>query len=544
MSIQTIKTIFKQRTWAFLAGIVIFLAVFAIARILLTDGDLAENLSPERQVAVASVGDLSADASPISTVGRVEARNEAELRTEHSGQVTQVSYPAGSAIGAGSVIARIENSSQGASIAQAKARVATAEANLSKVLKGARDEELTVLGAGVSGAQNTVAGSITTAQNALRSAYDATDSAISLGADDLFHNPESLNARLNFNTSNNQLAVSLGNERIALRAIITEHRAASASLPQTESNILVEIDDTVEDLVRERNFLDNLLVALDSAIVDNTVTTQTTISAHITTVKTSRTTVASALSSLASARTGLVSAQNALTISKEQEKEGVSGARSEDIAAAEAGVAEARASLSVAQVAYEKTLVRTPISGVVSALSIKTGDFVSSGQTIGTVISQGSLEVEVYVTARDSESISVGAQAIVDNSIRAVVTRVAPGVDPVRKQVEVRLGITDKSAKLTHGLAVPVQISRTAPEETNTATKAIVLPLSSIKLTAGAATVFTIENGTLVSHSIQIGNIIGDKIEVLTGIDISDFIVVDARGLSEGDRVTITTPAE
>jgi hypothetical protein len=52
--------------------------------------------------------------------------------------------------------------------------------------------------------------------------------------------------------------------------------------------------------------------------------------------------------------------------------------------------------------------------------------------------------------------------------------------------------------------------------------------------------VFSIgEDGRLLSHSVQIGDVRGDRIEVLTPLPQELRIVTDARGLSEGQKVTV-----
>jgi hypothetical protein len=44
---------------------------------------------------------------------------------------------------------------------------------------------------------------------------------------------------------------------------------------------------------------------------------------------------------------------------------------------------------------------------------------------------------------------------------------------------------------------------------------------------------------TLISHKVDIGSIVGEKIIITNGITPTMEIVLDARGLQEGDVVTI-----
>ncbi|KKS72081.1 MAG: RND family efflux transporter, MFP subunit [Candidatus Magasanikbacteria bacterium GW2011_GWE2_42_7] len=72
-----------------------------------------------------------------------------------------------------------------------------------------------------------------------------------------------------------------------------------------------------------------------------------------------------------------------------------------------------------------------------------------------------------------------------------------------------------------------------------TASAALLVPLSAVKITAQSHSVFVVEDGHTVSVSIETGNLIGDKIEILSGIDGYDAIVSSVRGIEEGDAVSI-----
>jgi multidrug efflux pump subunit AcrA (membrane-fusion protein) len=67
---------------------------------------------------------------------------------------------------------------------------------------------------------------------------------------------------------------------------------------------------------------------------------------------------------------------------------------------------------------------------------------------------------------------------------------------------------------------------------------ALLIPITSVKFTASDGSVFTIENGHLKALPISIGEIRGNLIEINEGIEADTLIVKDARGLSEGQRVT------
>jgi hypothetical protein len=96
----------------------------------------------------------------------------------------------------------------------------------------------------------------------------------------------------------------------------------------------------------------------------------------------------------------------------------------------------------------------------------------------------------------------------------------------------------------------------TLPSETATATASapatstpaapttIQLPLTAVKLLPNERDVFSVDStGHLVAHAVTIGDVIGDRIEVTTQLPPDLQIVTDARGLSAGDAVAVSTGA-
>jgi multidrug efflux pump subunit AcrA (membrane-fusion protein) len=54
-----------------------------------------------------------------------------------------------------------------------------------------------------------------------------------------------------------------------------------------------------------------------------------------------------------------------------------------------------------------------------------------------------------------------------------------------------------------------------------------------------SSVVFTLdEQKKLVAHEIQIGALLGDRVEIVSGVSADMEIVTDARGLREGQTVT------
>ncbi len=123
-----------------------------------------------------------------------------------------------------------------------------------------------------------------------------------------------------------------------------------------------------------------------------------------------------------------------------------------------------------------------------------------------------------------------------------MVTSIAPALDPITKQIEVHLAI-DSSSGLTNGQSVQVALPSTGTAAVAEQTGPVLLPLASVKLRSDDRVVFTVsEEGRLVAHPVQTGEVRGERIEILTALATDMRIVADARGLAEGERVKLADP--
>ena len=68
---------------------------------------------------------------------------------------------------------------------------------------------------------------------------------------------------------------------------------------------------------------------------------------------------------------------------------------------------------------------------------------------------------------------------------------------------------------------------------------ALSIPIAAAKMTPQGPVAFTVASSTLVAHPITLGAIQGGQVEVASGLSADMDIVVDARGLSEGQKVAV-----
>jgi RND family efflux transporter MFP subunit len=473
-----------------------------------------------RTVTVASVSDLANNDSGLPLLGTVTSVSEATIRSESSGKLIRVYKQLGDTVIAGQVIAEFENSAERASVLQAEGAYDAAKAarDLARINQGSATASLSE--------------SKSAAVNTVLSVYTTLDDSVRVKTDPLFVDPQTTQPRFSVNTPDSALTLRIEQKRVELEDILKNRSTKNGSLTAS-SNVAAELNAIEAEAKLVKSFLDDVSLALAKALAD-TKFSQTQIEASKASINGARSAVNGSLSAIVAARNGLNAAETASQVAGVN-YEAVSGG----LATSEAQVKQALGSYNAALSRLEKTIIRSPITGTLNSLSIETGDFISAFTEVAVVSNNGALEVVSYVTEDDARRIAVGNEVMIDNTVKGVITRIAQALDPRTKKIEVRVGITEKTGSLVNGQSVRMNITKSKQTVAST-TGPIKIPLSALKLTPNGAFVFSVSaSSTLVSIPVKEGAILGEEIQILSGLDGSEQLVTDARGLKDGMTVLV-----
>ena len=521
------------------AGIIVIIGVISLwaahrTKAVATTGTRAPK---GEQVTVASVNSLSPNNAALSVIGKVESENEATVLSETSGEITQLDHALGDHVGAGDIIAQMENSSQVAAVAQAQGSYEAAEANLTKA-SGTTTQNVAVSS---NQAIQTADNAQVSAMAAVESAYAALDDAVHTKADTLFINPRTQEAQVlpAFIIPDSEIVVTVQMERLKLEPILAqaETLTSDADSADTDGNIslMVQYAQTTETFLND-------LIKMTNEAMPNSSMTAATISGYQSTLSAARTEVVAAVTSLTTSKTTY---DSDLAVSTSASNSADTGNTS-DVAVAQANVQTTLGALDAAKASLAKTIIRSPISGTIIDLPVTNGDYVNSFAEVAEISNPSALKLVAYVTAADAQTLAVGNKAVVDGTVSGVITQVAPAIDPSTGTIEVDVGLTGDTSSLTDGDSVTVDLDRTSTAATASTTTAAtstqnIIPIVALKITPTGPVVFTVDakTKTLVSHSVTIGSILGDNIVVTSGLTPGMAIVTDARGLTAGENVTV-----
>jgi multidrug efflux system membrane fusion protein len=122
----------------------------------------------------------------------------------------------------------------------------------------------------------------------------------------------------------------------------------------------------------------------------------------------------------------------------------------------------ARASLTRAELALQKTVITAPFDGVLGERHVDIGDFVSIGTALSNMVDLNPLEVTIFVNEKDVVQIQEGDAASVRFSngaiIDGVITFIAPAADEQSRTFKVDVELPNDDNNLRAGLTAEVTI--------------------------------------------------------------------------------------
>lgn len=229
---------------------------------------------------------------------------------------------------------------------------------------------------------------------------------------------------------------------------------------------------------------------------------------------------------------------------------------------AQARLQAQQAMLKVQQLRLAQARVLAPDDGVISARSATVGAVVPAGAELFRLIRKGRLEWRAEVTATDLGRIAVGQQVQVQpvggTALVGRVRMVAPTLDAQSRNGLVYVDVQGAAPAnlLAATVSGPTAGAAMAASENSGVTKAgmyargefllgntaaLTLPQSAVLLRDGFSYVFVLGPGERVAQTkVQVGRRVGDRIEVISGLDAAARVVASGGGfLADGDTVRV-----
>lgn len=526
----------------------------------------------------------------VPVTGKIVAAEEVDLAFEINGRVAEVKVKTGDSVEAGAVLATLSNADARAGVSEARANVSAAEAalnryraavaaaqaDLAKLEKGSRDEEITLAQTKVFKAEQTLASAIRSEQNAkdsatltlanlyddipvlIQASFNHAENAVEQQADQFFNFPYG-RPLLNFTTGDTRAQNSAETNMQLSQAAVNELRVLSLITLTMESQIDASANETLQHLAQVNALLIDLTSTLNAT---NTLSTTTVaeyasdiaaaranVNGDITAIKAKQQAIATQRitnnKNLESAKSTVTDADQALRIAKDELALTRAGATKEQLDSARAAVQQAEANLAVQQAdvsrAYaalqrqnaelEKISLIAPFAGTITNVDITTGEIVSTNQPSISLISNAQFEIEASVPEADIANIIVGNKAtftldaFVDSATyEATVAQINPA-ETITEGIatyKIKLVLSADNTAAKPGMTADVTII------TQERPNALTIPFRAIRRDGDTTQAIILRSPT-ETETVSVTTGIRDRagnIEILTGLNEGQTIVV------------------
>lgn len=194
---------------------------------------------------------------------------------------------------------------------------------------------------------------------------------------------------------------------------------------------------------------------------------------------------------------------------------------------------QAKSAVDQAKLAYgnaaENTVLRSPISGFVTAKNYDNGDMTSPQlpvvviQQIAPVKAVIGVSEQYYSYLKKGAAATLSVDALGEETFSGIVTNIFPTLDPVTHTVSTEIEVANKDLKLRPGMYARVHLDFGTKEALTVPDKAIVRQAGS-----GARYVYVFSGGKAIYRAVELGQQQGDLYEVVSGLNAGDQVITSA----------------
>jgi len=185
-------------------------------------------------------------------------------------------------------------------------------------------------------------------------------------------------------------------------------------------------------------------------------------------------------------------------------------------------------------------VIRAPFDGYVQKRLVSLGQFVKSQTPVMNIVRVDPLKVTGEIPERMAPWIEAGqavelrVDAFPDKPFTGTVSRISPAVNAQTRAFPFEARVPNDDGRLKPGTFARVHITTALVE------KVLTIPYAAMQYRYGVNRAFVVEKGHLAMHELKIGDRVGDRVEILGGVNPGDVIALtDVDNLTDGMPVSV-----
>jgi len=468
----------------------------------------------------------------VSVTGKVTPAEDIDLAFERGGKISAIYTEVGDMVRAGQALVALDTSELQAQLDQAQASLGAQTAKLDALKRGSRPEDIATKKTELAKAEQDLQNNHQGIGGVIHGSYISADDAIRKQMDDLFFNDEEPNASLAFQTISLQTKTDAEGKRYSatgeLKKWLEELAVFDATAKEnTKGRAALVSAKTHLEKIRD------VLSSVNAAVLDATGLSSASLSSYRANLNTARANVNNALTSVNNQIETIASQELVVARIQNELNKMLAGSDPQDIRAQEAQVAQAEASVALIRAQISKTILRAPLTGIITKQNAKIGAIIAANVPLVSLISS-QLWIEANIPEADIAKIKI------DNPVRFTLDAygedvkfqgTVASVDPGETLIE---GVATYKTKVVFGessYAIKSGMTANLDIETDRRENALMVPQRSVKNSNGIRTV-----------KIYFGGKEPSKTRVVeVGLRGSEGNIEITSGLQEGD-VVLSSP--
>ncbi len=215
-----------------------------------------------------------------------------------------------------------------------------------------------------------------------------------------------------------------------------------------------------------------------------------------------------------------------------------------EITYAKTTASQARAALDLAKRMVADATITAPITGVVSRRYLDQGGKASPAAPIFEIVDVGKVKAVVSVLESDLSRLSLGDEARVNidtltEPVPGEVSLISPILEPAKRSAKVEITVDNSKMDLRSGMFAKVEILVEVRGD------AILIPRSAVleDSPTDTGTVFVVQNGISERRQVKPGLSQESAVEITGGLNEGELVVTAGQhSLQDGEKVTVVKP--
>jgi multidrug efflux pump subunit AcrA (membrane-fusion protein) len=199
------------------------------------------------------------------------------------------------------------------------------------------------------------------------------------------------------------------------------------------------------------------------------------------------------------------------------------------------------ASVKLAERELRDASITAPFDGLVEKRLVSLGEFVKAQTPVMSIVRVDPLKLVGEIPEVMAPWISVGqtveirVDAYPDKVLPGKVSRISPAVNPQTRAFPFEALVANADALLKPGTFARAHLATSRVEPVLT------IPYAAMQYRYGVNKAFVVAGGKLQARELKIGDRVGDRVEVLGGLEADDLIAItDVDNLADGQAVSIS----